>query len=389
MFARSARRVIPFTILALAAAGALSGCRPAEGEPDDRLPTSAPITSTVEPVAASPVSLVGTNCAGLVPLGAVQSALSADVTLVDPAAPGISTPWTPLVDTAIAQRGGVKCVWQNGDPATVSDYSAVVLWLLPNASASWAAQAADLHATDDAVDILGVDPIRYGDESITDCGGEDDAWYYGTCFYNVRVGSYWLSIEIDGMLQDSPEHAGRPVLEAATTAVEALAAPAEAWTPPAGSARLAATCDDAVPLATVRAAIGIATLIAEPTQKSGYQIEAAALDDADALYCVWDTPADWVDPTGESFGVQINLVAIPGGEWAWSGTSAPLHDAQYALAPVTGIGVAAWGGCRTDYDACELQVLSRGTWFSVDSSYTHGSLTPLITIGTALVDSSH
>ena len=389
LFPRSARRAVPLSILALTTIALLAGCQPTPAGSDDRLPVSASSDPVTAPVAAAPVSLVGTDCAGLLSLAAVQSTLSTDVVLVDPLGSNISTPSGPLVDTAIAQDGGIKCVWRNGDPDVVSEYRGVTLWLLPNADAAWAARADDLNAADDQVDILGGAPIEYGDESITDCGGTEDPWYYGTCFYNLRVGSYWLSIEIDGMLQDSAEHSGRPVLEAATAAVEALPAPAAAWTPPAGSASLASSCEGAVPLATARSAISISTLIAEPTYKSGYEAETAALYDVDALYCVWDTPADWVDPAGETFGVQITLVAIPGAEWAWSGTAAPPHDTEYALAPVTGIGVAAWGGCRSDFDACELQVLSRGTWFSIDSGYTRGSLTPLITIGTALIDSSH
>jgi hypothetical protein len=339
------------------------------------------------PEAVAPVSLIGTDCSGLLPLTAVQSALTGDVALVA-AAPSVSTPSSPLLDTAIAQVGGLKCVWQNGDLSTVSEYRGVTLWLLPNADESWAAQAADLRAADDQIDILGGDPIEYGDESITDCGGDVDPWYYGTCFYNVHIGSYWLSIEIDGMLQDTPDHAGRPVLEAASAAVAALPAPAAAWTPPTSSAHLASSCEAAVPLATVRSAIAIDTLLAPTGNNGAYQVEDAALAATDALSCVWQSAADWVDPAGETFGVQISLVAIPGGAWAWSGTSAPPHDTGYAIEPVTGIGDAAWGGCRSDYDACQLQVLSNGTWFSVDAGYTHGALTPLITIGSALIDSS-
>lgn len=380
-------RVLPAAILALAAVTVLAGCQPADNGTDPHVPDSSPSAPAEPTPSATPVSLIGTDCAGLLPLAAVQSALASDV---EPAAstPNTTAPWTPLIEATIAQHGGIKCVWQNGDLSTVSEYRGLTLWLLPNADAAWAAQAAELRATDDQVDLLGGDPIEYGDESITDCGGDVDPWYYGTCFYNVRVGSYWLSIEIDGMLQDTPEHAGRPVLEAASAAVAALPDAAAAWTPPPGTAQLASSCDEAVPLATARSAMAIDTLLAPSNNNATYPVETAALADVGGLSCVWQSAADWVDPAGETFGVQVSLIAIPGGAWAWSGTSAPPYDTGYALAPVTGIGDAAWGGCRTDYDACQLQVLSDGTWFSVDAGYTHGALTPLITIGSALIASS-
>lgn len=386
-----ARTTLPLTCLAVALTAVLAGCQPTPSRPDARGPVPASSAPTAAPAAAlAPVSLIGTDCGGLVPLAAVQSALGPDVAPVASTVPDFSTDWTPLVDTAIAQDGGLKCVWRNGAYDAVDVYRAVTLTLLPNASRSWAAHASLLHEMDDAVDILGGAPVRYGDESISDCGGEEDPWYYGTCYYNVRVGDYWLSVVIEGMAQDSPEHAGRPVLEAATAAIVVLPTPAAAWTPPPGSAALAPSCDEAVPLASARATMGIPTLVLEDASNTGaYEVETGALSDARALNCVWITPSDWVDPAGESYGLQVNLVAIPGGVWAWSGTSAPPHADGYAFAPVTGIGDAAWGGCRTDYDACQLQVLSHGTWFIVDGGGTHGSLSPLIGFGAAIIASSH
>lgn len=372
----------PF-VLSLAIVALLAGCSPVTPEPAPSASSTAGET-VVETAAAAPSPLVEATCDELAPLEVVQAALAPDVVPREQP-PRAYSPAFPLFQVAVAQLGGRECLWANGDPEDYAEDSRFVrLSVLPGASSAWAASRALLNGINDDGAIGGGAAVAFGDESSTDCASEDHG-YYGTCTFDVLVGEYWLAFEITGVPIEGTGNRADVLVSHVAASVAALAAPAASWPLPAGAYLAPDTCDGLIPLADVRTQVGVSELVEDFGQQwSAGVLSDAAFAQAEGLHCNWNTPADWVDPTPAGrYVAYVELTILPGSAWYLDGLTEPPHQTSVALAPVAGVGDAAWGGCNSTYAECSLHVLVDNSWLVFASS--NGGLPAVTALAQALL----
>jgi hypothetical protein len=358
---RSVARSLAVALAAVTLA-ALTACASPSPSP---VVTHQPVAHPTSPIprqAAAPTQILGGDCTRLVPLPAVQAALaSTGVT-----AQAVPSPEDYFNLLPLPTAGGLHCSWQDPESSNLLDVE-----ILPNATAVLAADASALSSSNTS----GLPTV--GDESWSSCVAPPVM--DGECRFNVRVGTYWLSV--DEAINNRPQPvslsaAERTMFDDIVATVRSLPAQPR-WVPATDSLTLPTSCAGAASLASVRSAIADPTLTLADGVSDGDDIDHAATAVTHSVECEWDNAAG---------STEVSFEIIPGSLWAWSaaGPSADLREsAQLTLQP--GLGTTAWGGCNGNDDGsgnCTLDVLARNTWFEIGEGYGSGlpTLPPLVTL---------
>jgi hypothetical protein len=343
-------------LLSAAVIAVLAGCAPAtHAAPTATRSASARPTPTVEPQSATPTPLLGGDCSKLIPIDDVVSATVVPTVALVPA-----RPLNDLYQLPIRQAGGLECEWSG--PGITADLDVSVL---PNARAILDAQAARLDAGDDTkkneAHVANV-PV-FGDRSWTDCIslGEDPS---DGCWFDIQVGTFWIEVDqvYGGSFTPYPQASGVTTLLTHLVDKVRSLTPSRAWKPDIGALSLPTTCGATLSLATVRSVTGGPDLT-QPAETGTFNaLLDGAFTSTGSLFCQWLADSDGAPVAG------FSLVMVPGSAWAWSAMAGPpAAVAPYPLAAQTGLGSAAFGGCRTDSlsSECDLFVLADHTWFEL------------------------
>jgi hypothetical protein len=377
-------RIVSGAALVVAAGvvvGLLAGCAPANLTPQPHvtsisggahkngtLATPSPTPTVSEP--ATPPMLVGVTCANLIPLATVKSLLVAS---------GVGPQQYEglyyevdgndnIATIALQQDGGLGCTWSD----SLGDAQLMVR-VIPNAAAAFAAASTALTATDDVAEHLVSSVPTWGDKSYTDCG--DKNFSGQACDFDILVGSFWVNINenrdkyVTGPAY--PEDATQLAAVAAIVAsVKALPAPAAAWIPPTDASKIPTSCAGLLSSADARSAISEPSV----TLVSGLVDDDVPWDQAvfaatGALDCEW-----WSEVNGDMADVEVAV--LPGSSWAWSTTMKPVHDpVHFPLNPITGIADSAMGTCNASLGQCDLYFEVDKSWFLVELNDDHPTLT--------------
>lgn len=306
-----------------------------EGEPDTETTT-----------ADAPSALLGTGCDELIELAVVQDALGTVESGTDSRRiPGGS--W-PLSHVGLAQSGVLDCYWSD-DAAPQEKYSSYLsVLVLPNAAAAWANQESELNSWSKPF-------ADHGDAAFANCAGSGDYLY---CEYDVLVGTSWLHAEVKNL--DAHDDAA-PVIRALTDSV-AAAEPVEPVWAPTGS--LPASCAQWLTAEEISAAVGTDGIAERNFPLMMPIILNGALDGS--LACSWS------NSYSSAQAMPIQVAALPGAEWAWDTAWAKPRPERSPAAPLDGVGEQAFAGCATDQNVCFVDVLSGGTWITVDGNKQAG-----------------
>jgi hypothetical protein len=258
-----------WVIPSLVAVLALSACAPV-AEPAE---TAAPLTSvtpTAEPEPVGPERVFDGDCAGLATVDAVGADVGARMTLQD-------LPWRFEAGyVAIAQFGGIHCVWSSGPPGDV-DTAYVSVVVLPTRSVAEAVE----HALSCESNYCNFDTSVSGFELFGSASGPNDPSATATM----------LTARFSQAL------AAQPVPDAYS--------PADAWAPQVDCASL----DPAGSIGTV---LGDPAIVGYPyggdaEANRGFYVasRASALSE-----CTWISETDRTAPSAE---VDI----LPGGAWIY------------------------------------------------------------------------
>jgi len=250
-------------VLVACTSGGAGGDDPEPSTPVASGPTA---TATPTPVADSPVTELGVDCAGL---------LSAET------AGAFDASWTPRdyydrdsvrpSDYAIAQEGGLSCTWNDGgssdgknNPTGGGGYSGLLVQVLPHAGDTWPR----------FVEIYGDDPDGrcFGDET------------FRGCTFDQLVGDSWVSIiatEFAPSVEATSEQRFAPVVAEVTEVVSSADVVDDPW-PLGGPARPWSCVADA---ALEREALGAGDDLFVLTPGGGWSVYAAAWSRAVATSC--------------------------------------------------------------------------------------------------------
>jgi hypothetical protein len=165
-----------------------------------------------------------------VPLATIQAKFGPDVVpaTVDASSYTIRTS-DPINDAtsfdAVTRAHGLICDWNNGLSQDSADYQGVLIRVLPNASTAWASVRDYLLAVDDDNEGAGDPAIAHlGDESSINCGYPDEM-PFNFCHDNVLVGSYWIAIDMDGVVSGGARGIpSAPIDQVVTSTIQGLAA---------------------------------------------------------------------------------------------------------------------------------------------------------------------
>lgn len=70
--------------------------------------------------------------------------------------------------------------------------------------------------------------------------------------------------------------------------------------------------------------------------------------------------------------MPIQVVALPGADWAWDAAWAKTRPERSPSSAVDGLGDQSFAGCERDQDTCSVDVLAAGVWISVDGNKQTG-----------------
>ena len=360
------RSVVRSLAVALAAVSlaALTACASPSPSP---VITHQPVAHPTSPIprqAAAPTQILGGDCTRLVPLPAIQAALASTAVV----AQSVPSPEEYFNLLPLPTAGGLHCSWQDTTGGNLLDVE-----LLPNATAVLAADASSLASSNNS----GLPTV--GDQSWSSCVAPSVT--DGECRFNIRVGSYWLSV--DEAIDNRPRPVSLSAAEVTmfgdiVATVRGLPAQPR-WTAPTDSLILPTSCTGAVSLASVRGAFADATLTLSDGTDDGEDIDHAANTITRSVEC------DWISASPTT-GADVSFEIIPGSAWAWSAATGPTVDPEeVAWSHQPGLGTTAWGGCVGGDDGsgtCTLDVLARNTWFEIDESFANGipTMPPLTTL---------
>lgn len=369
------RILAPLIGAAISVVALLSACAPSAPSPVVTHHPAAHATvpaglhsATPLPQPPTPPQLLGGNCTTLATLPVIRAALTSNAVVpVSSDASGEPSVGT-FESVAARQTGTLFCGW--ADPTQSFDLDVEII---PNAAAAFTAESTALNAAGDATGhyhVVGVP--TYGDQSWSECYGATES-PEGACEFDIRVGSYWLSIQE----QNSNLHQPYPQTAAETTLLDDLVSSVRAlpafrvWTPSTSVPTLPTTCSAFLPLSTVRTATGD-TAIAPET--FGFEVDDVPWILTNSLFCEW----------GGTSSVDLFLTIVPGSAWAGQ----PSANVSGTTSQ-PGLGSQASGGCVTSdgQHACELLVRAGDTWFDLTENGTSASLTlaPLTNLAHAVL----
>src|SRR5690606_16659771 len=178
---------------------------------------------------------------------------------------------------------------------------------------------------------------------------------YHYCKFDAFAGGNWAAISVSNIAQDADTTA---IVDQVVTALERATSPAATWTPPP-LAGLPSTCEELLPLETIRSVLGVADMDEREVPLLMPYVLNTGLDGA--LECSWS------NPYSSTLGSPLQVAVLPGGSWAWDASWAlPRPDHSPATA-VEGLGEAAFTGCEpVDNPPCYLDILVDGAWISLD-----------------------
>ena len=336
-------KAIALPSTALLAALALVGCA---GTPSGGNPSPETGEETAAEVASAPVPLLSLTCADAIDLASVQEALGTVQPGIDPVrVPGGS--WA-LSHVGMAQAGALDCYWGD-DAAPQEQYPRYLsVSVLPDAAESWAAWQQELASW--STPFAG-----HGDAAFSDCGGSP-AYLY--CEYDVLIGTNWLRADV--MNLDALEDAA-PIILTLTDAVAAAEPAGAPWITAPG---LPASCADWLTAAEISAAVGMDGIAEREFPLSMPIILNDALDDG--LACSWSNSYSSVQ------AMPVQVAALPSAGWAWEAAWDKPRPEHAPTAPIDGLGDQAFGGCDPDGNVCSIDVLTAGTWITVDGNKQAG-----------------
>jgi hypothetical protein len=193
-------------------------------------PTPAPASSESPAAPAAEPAVSDLPCSSLVPLATIQAKFGPDVVpaVVDASSYTIDQS-APIYDAtsfdAVARAHGLVCDWNNGLGQASADYQGVLIRVLPDAASTWAGVRDYLVAVDDDNEGAGDPAIAHlGDESSINCGYPDEM-PFNFCHDNVLVGSYWIAIDMDGVVSGGARGLpSAPIDQVVTSTIQGFAA---------------------------------------------------------------------------------------------------------------------------------------------------------------------
>lgn len=320
-------------VSALAVAGlVLAGCTGGGGGPSEpEGPTG-------------PVNLVGVECEALIDLDAVRGILNDSVELVDDFYyPGGSY---PMASVGVRQAGGMLCEWSDA-ANQVGDYEALVeVDVVPNASGAWDAWFDEMTGFYQSVSDDGA--------RLSMCSSSLGGSYH-YCRYEVLAGGHWATVSVSNIAADADASF---VAESVAAALGSATAPDAEWTPPQLAA-MPASCEELLPLETVRTVLGVDDMAEREAPLIMPYLHNVGLDGA--LNCSWS------NPYSSAVGSPLQAVVMPGGSWAWDEAWAAGRPDHSPAEAVEGLGDAAFVGCQeVDNPTCFLDLLVGDAWVSLD-----------------------
>lgn len=339
---RSNLRVIVLTAAA-ALTLTMTACGPgaptSSPTPDaSRTPSATPSASasaSAEPLVPEPV--LDLTCADLA-TASLAGVLPGDRTSRDP---GVSTMNAlPVIAPVYSIRslGGIACEWSNGvafspQRGFAPGYQGVRVFVLPDGTAQY----------DRYIDY-------YGSGGLS-CSS-DEAF----CESNDLVGTTWVGIRVEG---GASATAAAALASEIASVVGGAGAGADPWTPPTGTADLAADCAGILPDATVSSALGVGVPVQSVGPAGGWSLEAGADVQNGTVRCSWL----YLDSDS---GVGA-MDALHGGAWAWEEARPHLTNPSAPTAlTVAGLGPddEAWIRCAGDGSTCTVDLVLGGNWIS-------------------------
>lgn len=371
-----------FLLLAAVAASALAlvGCAPTAHSakpPSAHKVSSAPsATPTPTPTAAAaPTSLVGTNCAQLETLPALDAVFPHHVT-AQPFGTYLTDEGAPLfADLVPLQLGALDCFWADGPFQTAPDSEfAVQVW--PNATAEFNSDSSTLSKHDDAATGYAKSVPKWGDSSFTDCQEQD-----GECIFDILVGSYWIHIDEFNTETSVPVYpesgAEKTILNAVVTGIHALAAPASGWTVPSDAAGVPNSCASVLTAAQVESAIGYPKAGTVVSGWGGTTFDTALDTAANLLVCSWNP-----DPNYSELGLRVEI--LPGSAYEWTTTPPPSSPSE-SISAISGVPHEAWGGCQAQTVECVVYGEVDSSWIELTIDYQHTTLAKAETLMSAIL----
>ncbi|MDQ1546532.1 MAG: hypothetical protein QOH69_1436 [Actinomycetota bacterium] len=319
-------------VAALATVLALSACAPAVhkatgGAPNAHAGSGHGSGSVPAPKPlAAPVTRVTKTCAELVPAAALTTSVGIAVPVVTPPADLES-------DVTFTEDGALTCNWSDNYPNDrMLSSNHLVVWVLPDVpTASWNTATPTLVESGEAKTSL-VAGDAYG---WCNPGGSAGI----TCEVDTRVGTTWLSMEIESLSKPfTTSDAGLTHFAALINPMVAAAGNAgfvtePRWKNPAATVT-PTTCDAALPDSEIESAAGV----------TGVDSIGPDLFDQPSIAEFWGAETN----IGEvacylASGDQANAffpMIVPGGSWAWALTQAA-DSAQPGYTTVPSLGTKA------------------------------------------------
>jgi hypothetical protein len=287
----------------------LTGCAPSPASRSTPETSSRTPVATVSPAALkAPEFAFDIGCGGLLTTAELQSDLTAPIHEV------ADETTTRVNDLAVAQAGGITCVWGGADRTDGGYDDGMTLTILPDASADEAASASDAGQ----------------------CVSSN-----GYCFVDGLVGSSWVSLRVTAAHgTPSPlEQEGPALLGLVGSRLAAAKSVAARWTAPTGA--LASLPDCAARSGAAARAIGVEASNLSKAQRfdtDGTDIGQVARRRSGWGGCSW---------SGTDGSPAISWGVLPGAGWAFG---VDRSDPRVALHPAMVPGAdAAWIGCA---DGC-------------------------------------
>lgn len=289
----------------------------------------------MEPQAGPGVSRLGVTCADLAALGEAETLFGSplvELSTADEFPYGDIASYRLAQSTALLQRGGLHCAWNDAGGA-----ADLVIEMLPIDS-PWSPSGDRVSGAE-----------AWADAATGHCSDEMDVG----CMYEVQVGAVRMTTYA-GSYAGGPDLAAlRPAFDSWVAAVSRLVAarpePVPAWQ--GGSPAAPASCAD---WGLDGAVVGGSGALRPAPELGGSvtSIVTTAVADAGALDCTW---------VGASGG-SLYVFMLPGGAWAWADDQ-PHSNGSLALSPVEGLGTRAFAGCN---GGCVVHALVNDSWLAVN-----------------------
>jgi len=313
-------------------------------------PTSVP-TQAATPSARPPL-----GCHDLAPDSAVSAAFGAKAS-AGPAAVdaglsgGVIENIFQLSAVSLTQAGGIVCGWNLGGGESDGFFTAR---FLPDAAPAWSTGVPGGY---NIPRITG-----WADQAAFGCIEADGEY----CVTEALVGSVWVETVAVGQVGALEAHvAGIEALDKGIVAtVQAAGVPGPPWTAPPHPTL---ACSDFIGDGSTFAGISGLKLSATPNYSADRMTEAA-------LAQVGGVGCEWFGSNGE-----VLLVYLPGGAWSWS--SNPMSSNQsLTVAPLSGVGDQAAGGCSTVIVVCSAQTTSGSARIGLQVASGSGSSGVTVTL---------